>query len=79
MYWILLIITFASPYQVGHIEILGKYDNKYECIAEQERAIDISNKNKQGPATFSCLKMGWQKTQGSRHVTQAPQKSARRT
>jgi len=59
MYWLLLVITFTQPYHINHIQILGKYHEKQNCIQEQERVVQLSDQ--ENPVTFSCLQITWKK------------------
>ena len=60
--WILLMIVFSQPYEVDHIEMLGEYRSKAECVAEQHRAVDTINEGKYDPVSFGCLQVGFGKT-----------------
>ena len=54
-------IIFGQPYQVDHIELLGEYGQKTECILEQKRAVNTMNDVGRGRASFGCIKIGIKK------------------
>ena len=55
--WVLLMIIFAQPYQVDHINLLGSDEHKAECVLEKDWAINTMNQTNSRPASFGCLKI----------------------
>ena len=55
--WLLVMIVFNQPYQVDHIQLLGKYTSRQNCVVEQRRAVSVYNKNQKGPVSFGCMRL----------------------
>ena len=52
--WILLMIIFSAPYEVGKVDILGNYQTKPECVAEINRALTFEVPKQ---TSFGCVKI----------------------
>jgi len=53
--WILIMIIFNQPYQVDHIQLLGKYNNRQQCAVQQRKAVKVYNESKNVPVSFGCM------------------------
>ena len=52
--WVLLMIVFSQPYHVADVNILGTFHKKMDCVAEQNRAMDIGTIIR---TSFGCVKI----------------------
>ena len=52
--WILLMVIFSAPYEVGKVDILGNYQTKTECVAEINRALTFEVPKQ---TSFGCVKI----------------------
>ena len=52
--WILLMIIFSGPYEVGKVDILGNYQTKPECVEEIQRALTFEVPKQ---TSFGCVKI----------------------
>jgi hypothetical protein len=53
--WILLMIIFSQPFEVGQVDILGTYADQDRCMSEHSRAIELETPQ---PASFGCIQLG---------------------
>ena len=67
MTWILLMIIFSQPFEVGQVNVLGQYQNEAECNTDKNRALEIFRSHRtEAPerANFGCLGIGETDGQG---------------
>ena len=55
--WLLIMIIFNQPYNVDHIKLLGRYDNRQQCIDQQRKAVEVYNESKNVPVSFGCMQL----------------------
>jgi hypothetical protein len=61
MKWILLMIVFSQPFEVGHVDVLGQYPDEAKCNKAMNRALAIFRSHRtEAPerASFGCLGIG---------------------
>ena len=52
--WILLMIIFSQPFEVGQVDILGTYADQDQCMSEHSRAVELEVPQ---PASFGCVQL----------------------
>ncbi len=52
--WILLMIVFNQPFEVGRVDVLGTYADRDRCMLEHGRAFELKTPQ---PTNFGCVQL----------------------